>query len=66
MAREASTKQAKVFYEELLSDKPTLDPKLGRLIQDKIGHQLSAMYNGLMQQSVPDRLQVILQRLDRR
>ncbi len=40
--------------------------KLGRDIQARIGEQLRAMYNGLVQQPVPDRFVELLKKMDKR
>ncbi len=47
-----------------LTDKVSSDPKLDRAIQTRIGDQLRAMYDDLMQQPMPDRLKDLLSRLD--
>ncbi|HEV2560358.1 MAG TPA: NepR family anti-sigma factor [Microvirga sp.] len=39
------------------------DPKLDRAIQSRIGDQLRAMYDDLIQQPVPDRLKDLLGQL---
>jgi hypothetical protein len=39
---------------------------LDRDVQDVIGKQLRAMYDDLVNQAVPDRLTVLLQKLDKR
>jgi Anti-sigma factor NepR len=41
-----------------------LDAKLGRDIQSKIGQQLRAMYDDVVNQGVPDRFSELLRRLD--
>ncbi|HEU0133667.1 MAG TPA: NepR family anti-sigma factor [Allosphingosinicella sp.] len=50
--------------EASLSDKLSGDPKLDRAIQSRIGDQLRAMYDDLMQQPVPDKLRDLLSRLE--
>jgi Anti-sigma factor NepR len=47
--------------EGLLSDP---DTKLDRAVQARIGDQLRAMYDDLMQQPIPDRFKDLLSRLD--
>jgi hypothetical protein len=53
-----------VIPEASLSDKLSGDPKLDRAIQSRIGDQLRAMYDDLMQQPVPDKLRDLLSRLE--
>ena len=48
-----------------LDDKLSSDPKLDRVIQTRIGDQLRAMYDDLMQQPVPDRFSELLAKLQR-
>jgi hypothetical protein len=46
---------------------PTKNPaRLGRDIQSKIGQQLRAMYDDVLNQGVPDRFSDLLSRLDKR
>jgi hypothetical protein len=40
------------------------EPSLDRAIQSRIGDQLRAMYDNLMQQPIPDRLAELLGRLE--
>lgn len=40
--------------------------KLGREIQARIGEQLRAMYNGLVQQPVPERFVELLKKIEKR
>lgn len=40
------------------------DAALGRDVQSKIGHQLRALYDDVVQQGVPDRFAELLNRLD--
>lgn len=57
--------RGKVIPISKLSDKQkTRTAKLGRDIQARIGEQLRTMYNGLVQQPVPDRFVELLKRLD--
>jgi hypothetical protein len=56
---------AKVIPETALPDKLSADPKLDRGIQTRIGDQLRAMYDDLMEQPVPDRFKDLLTQLER-
>ena len=47
------------------SEDPALEPGLDRVIQARIGDQLRAMYDNLMQQPIPDRFSELLGRLER-
>ncbi len=59
--------RGKVIPISKLSDKQKpRTAKLGRDIQARIGEQLRAMYNGLVEQPVPDRFVELLKRLDSR
>ncbi len=58
--------RAAVIPNASLEDKLTSDPKLDRTTQTRIGDQLRAMYDDLMQQPVPDRFAELLGRLDQR
>ena len=49
--------------EESLTDRASSDAKLDGGVQARIGDQLRAMYDELMQQPVPDRLKNLLDRL---
>ena len=40
------------------------DPTLGREVQGRIGEQLRAIYDDVIQQGVPDRFADLLKRLD--
>jgi hypothetical protein len=40
------------------------DPTLGREVQTRIGEQLRAIYDDVVQQGVPDRFADLLKRLD--
>jgi Anti-sigma factor NepR len=57
-------KLAAVIPEASLSDKLSSNPKLDRVIQARIGDQLRAMYDDLMQQPVPDRFTDLLAKLE--
>lgn len=48
------------------NDDLSSEPALDRQIQSRIGDQLRAMYDELMQQPVPDRFADLLSRLDQR
>jgi hypothetical protein len=56
-------KLARLIPEATLSDK--LDPKLDSSSQRRIGDQLRAMYDELMQQPVPDRFKDLLEQLEK-
>jgi len=45
---------------------PASDGTLGRDVQGVIGKQLRAMYDDLVNQTVPDRFTELLQKLDKR
>jgi hypothetical protein len=64
MTSDKGNRLAKVIPEEALSDQSTGDPKLDRGIQTRIGDQLRAMYDELMEQPVPDRFKDLLAKLD--
>jgi hypothetical protein len=49
-----------------LSDQLSSEPCLDRVIQERIGDHLRAMYDDLMQQPVPDRFVELLNRLEKR
>jgi hypothetical protein len=61
---EKGNKLARVTPEASLSDKLATDPKLDTSSQKRIGDQLRAMYDELMQQPVPDRFKELLDQLD--
>jgi hypothetical protein len=65
MTSEKGNRLAKVIPEDALPDKLTGDPKLDRGIQSRIGDQLRAMYDDLMEQPVPDRFKDLLTKLER-
>ena len=64
MAQSKGKRTAKVIPESSLSDE--LEPSLDRAIQERIGDNLRAMYDDLVQQPVPDRFVELLSRLDKR
>jgi hypothetical protein len=66
MMREEGKGLATVIPEESLSDKLSEDPKLDRTVQSRIGDQLRAMYDDLMQQPVPDRFRDLLEKLEKK
>lgn len=45
---------------------PAAEPILDRVVQERIGTHLRAMYDDLMQQPVPDRFADLLGQLERR
>jgi hypothetical protein len=63
MTAEVGNKLARLIPEATLSDK--LDPKLDSNSQRRIGDQLRAMYDELMQQPVPDRFRDLLEQLEK-
>jgi len=65
MTGEKGTKLARVFPEASLNDKFSSEPKLDKVSQGRIGDQLRAMYDDLMQQPVPDRFKALLDQLDK-
>jgi len=64
MASDKGTGRAAAVPEASLDDKLSGDPKLDRIIQRRIGDQLRAMYDDLMQQPVPDRFADLLSKLE--
>jgi Anti-sigma factor NepR len=52
------------FPEVSRLDEASSEPSLDRAIQSRIGDQLRAMYDNLMQQPIPDRLAELLGRLE--
>jgi Anti-sigma factor NepR len=65
MAIETGKRRATIIPDPSLSDNLSSDPKLDRTIQTRIGDQLRAMYDDLVQQPVPDRFADLLARLER-
>ncbi len=65
MTGDKGNRLAKVIPEDALPDKLSGDPKLDRGIQSRIGDQLRAMYDDLMEQPVPDRFKDLLIKLER-
>jgi hypothetical protein len=64
MSRDEGKRLATVIPESSLNDKLSEDPRLDRAIQTRIGDQLRAMYDDLMEQPVPDRFKDLLARMD--
>jgi hypothetical protein len=64
MTGDKGKRSATVIPETSLSDKLSSNPKLDRAIQSRIGDQLRAMYDDLMQQPVPDKLRDLLDKLE--
>ena len=65
MASDKGKGRAAVIPEASLNDRLSSNPKLDRTIQTRIGDQLRAMYDDLMQQPVPDRFADLLHKLER-
>lgn len=65
MTSEKGNRLARTIPEASLSSALSLEPKLDQVSQDRIGDQLRAMYDDLMQQPVPDRFKDLLEQLDR-
>jgi hypothetical protein len=63
MTGDKGKRLAKVIPEASLNAKIAADPKLDRAIQSRIGDQLRAMYDDLIQQPVPDRFRDLLGKL---
>jgi hypothetical protein len=64
MTSDKGNRLAKVLQEEAFPDQLSSDPKLDRGIQTRIGDQLRAMYDDLMEQPVPDRFKDLLAKLE--
>jgi hypothetical protein len=64
MTIDKGNRLAKALPEEALPDQSASDPKLDRGIQTRIGDQLRAMYDDLMEQPVPDRFKDLLAKLE--
>ena len=64
MTSDKGNRLAKALPEEALPDQLSSDPKLDRGIQTRIGDQLRAMYDDLMEQPVPDRFRDLLAKLE--
>jgi hypothetical protein len=66
MTVEKGNKLARAMLETSVKDKLATDPKLDSGSQKRIGDQLRAMYDELMQQPVPDRFRELLDQLDKK
>ena len=66
MTVEKGNKLARVVGDKTLGDTLATDPKLDSTSQKRIGDQLRAMYDELMQQPVPDRFRDLLDQLDKK
>ncbi|HEX2136324.1 MAG TPA: NepR family anti-sigma factor [Microvirga sp.] len=64
MASDKGKGRAAVIPDASLNDKLSSNPRLDRTIQTRIGDQLRAMYDELMQQPVPDRFADLLAKLE--
>ncbi len=64
MATEKGKGRAAVFPEAALDERLSSNPKIDRTTQRRIGDQLRAMYDDLMQQGVPDRFAALLSKLE--
>ena len=64
MASDKGKGRAAALPEASLDEKLSSNPKLDRMIQGRIGDQLRAMYDDLMQQPVPDRFADLLSKLE--
>jgi len=65
MTVDKGNKLARVSLDNGSGDKLATDPKLDSGSQKRIGDQLRAMYDELMQQPVPDRFRDLLEQLDK-
>jgi hypothetical protein len=65
MTKDKGNRLATVIPEDGLPEKLSPDPKLDRTIQTRIGDQLRSMYDGLMEQPVPDRFKDLLAQLEK-
>jgi hypothetical protein len=64
MTSEKGNKLARVIAEGDLGDKLATDARLDSTSQKRIGDQLRAMYDDLVQQPVPDRFKDLLAELE--
>lgn len=64
MTSEKGNKLARVIAEGDLGDKLATDARLDSVSQKRIGDQLRAMYDDLVQQPVPDRFKDLLAALE--
>lgn len=65
MTSEKGNKLARVIPESSLDDKLAAEPSLDKMSQKRIGDQLRAMYDELVQQPVPDRFKDLLDQLEK-
>ncbi len=66
MASSKGKRTATLIPKSSLNDQLSSEPGLDRVIQDRIGDHLRAMYDDLVQQPVPDRFVELLGRLEKR
>jgi hypothetical protein len=66
MTVDKGNKLARASLDNSSSSKLATDPKLDSGSQKRIGDQLRAMYDELMQQPVPDRFKDLLDQLDKK
>jgi hypothetical protein len=66
MTGDKGNKLARLIPETSLDDKLASDPKLDSTSQKRIGDQLRAMYDELVQQPVPDRFKNLLEQLEKK
>ena len=66
MTVDKGNKLARAIMDSYSNSKPATDPKLDSGSQKRIGDQLRAMYDELMQQPVPDRFKELLDQLDKK
>lgn len=66
MGAQKGKNAVRMIPEMTASTDPTGEPVLDRAVQERIGTHLRAMYDGLMQQPVPDRFAELLGKLERR
>jgi hypothetical protein len=65
MTSDKGKKPARVIPEASLSAELSSEPRLDSVSRGRIGDQLRAMYDDLMQQPVPERFKDLLDQLDR-
>jgi hypothetical protein len=65
MTNDNGTKPARIIPGASLSTQISLDPMLDNVSQGRIGDQLRAMYDDLIQQPVPDRFKDLLDQFDK-
>ncbi|HZH53169.1 MAG TPA: NepR family anti-sigma factor [Microvirga sp.] len=66
MTGEKGIKLARVIPETSLDQNLVANPKLDSTSQKRIGDQLRAMYDELVQQPVPDRFKNLLEQLEKK